>query len=485
MNKYLKAISTNFVYFILSTITFLVITPLAIHIMGEVFYGLWSVLNAIMVFSTIGTLGINAIVTKFASEKSADGQENNILLSGFIIILPMAVLTILILFLSKNLIVDNIEMTSSLRTEFKIAMEICFLGIIPQFLSRVPQGFLLSQLKNNIVRALDLISSVGPLVGGVIVCLFQKNLIWIAICYSAIQFLVFISYLIAIRKNWRFVISPNWLIVRKMFSFSVFTFLESFAISLFQNFDRVIVSFVLGPAIAGVYSVGNSIGTRLSQITGQVTDTMIPYASLKDSVNDHQALYLTYRKMSQYISFLIGVIASLGIIWMRELLSIWISPSYAGKYSMVFCVLILAYAFLSLARSGDQTLTGLGKVKFAAITYLIASTLMLSGVYFFSKGFGLFGAGAANLIMILLLIMNIKTYQLLNKKIEWKHVIADIGLGIALPLISFILINFLPNIYVKGLCTLLLFGFIVILFYKDEYIKKLIITLGKKFKGAD
>jgi O-antigen/teichoic acid export membrane protein len=485
MNKYIKAVSTNLLFFFISTLAFLLLTPIAIHIMGEEFYGLWSVLNAIMIFSTIGTLGINAIITKFASEKNADEQENNILFSGFIIVLPMALLTIIILFLSRSLITDNIEMSSILKVQFRVAMEVCILGIIPQFLSRVPQGFLLSQLKNNIVRTLDLISSVGPLVGGLIICFFEKNLIWIALCYTAIQFLVLFSYLFTIRKSLKLFISPDWLIVRKMLTFSVFTFLESSAIAMFQNLDRVIVIFVLGPAAAGVYSVANSLGTRLSQITGQITDTMIPYASLKNSVEDHETLYRTYRKMSQYISFLMAMIASLGIIWMHEILSVWISPGYAERYYTFFCILILAYALLSLSRSGDQTLTGLGQVKFAAITYLISSILMLSGVYFFSKKFGLLGAGAANLIMVLLLIMNFKTYELLHNKINWKHVLIDLRWGCIFPLLSFVIITFQANLYLKLLSSLLIIAFIVLLNYKDKYLQSTFLKILGKIKGND
>jgi O-antigen/teichoic acid export membrane protein len=254
------------------------------------------------------------------------------------------------------------------------------------------------------------------------------------------------------------------------------------AIALFQNFDRIIVSFVLGPAIAGVYSVGNSIGTRLSQIVGQITDTMIPYASLKNSINDHETLYKTFRKMVKYISLLVSIIASLCIIWMSEILSIWISPAYSEKYTSLFQVILLAYAFLSLSRPGDQALTGLGKVKFAAITYMIASLLMLTGVYFLSKRFGIFGAGSANLIMLLLLVMNVKTYHILTKKVVWKDFLQDLLFGILFPLISFLIFQFYPNTYERLFFSLVIITVVVFLFIKDDYAKDILSTTLQRLK---
>lgn len=480
MNKYLKAVSTNLFFFILSTVVFLIITPIAIHVMGEEFYGLWSILSAIMVFSTVGTMGINAIITKFASEKNPDNEESKILFSGVVVIIPMALITILILYLIRDIIISNIATSQVNKLAFRSAMGICILGILPLFMSRVPQGLLLSKLKNNIVRSLDFLSSVGPLVSGIIVCLFQKNLIWIAYCYTAIQFIILILYIFAIRNYLKQESFIDLSIIKKIYSFSIFTFIESLAIALFQNFDRIIVSFVLGPAVAGVYSVGNSIGTRLSQVVGQITDTMIPYASLKNSINDHQALYKTYRKMSKYIGFLVGITTSLCVVWMHEILSIWIAPDYADKYSDLFRIILLAYALLSLSRPGDQALTGLGRVKFAAITYMISSILMLTGVYFFSRSFGILGAGAANIIMCLLLIMDIKVYHILKSKVNWGNVISDLILGILIPILSFVFMRFHPGIYPRLIFSLITSGAVFILFMKDDYAREYLSSLRLK-----
>ena len=483
MSKYLKAILVNLVFFLISSISFLILTPIAIHLMGDEFFGIWSVLNAIILFSTIGTLGISSIVNKFSAEISPDGPNNSdtsILISGFVIILPMATITMVILLLTRSLISANLSMAPLLEEQFRTALIICSIGIIPQFLSRVPQGFLLSQLRNNVVRTLDFVSTVFPLIGAVLISSFQKNLIWIASWFAIVQSLTLFAYLVTIRQNlkWPFRLDRN--LIRKMLGFSFYMFIQSSASSLFQQFDRVVVAFVLGPVITGVYSIGTSVGLRIVQISGNITDTMIPYASLKNSLNEHESLYQTFRKMSQYISFLVAVIAGLSIIWMKEILTVWISQSYAEKFSLFFCVLILAYGFLSLSRSANQTLTGLGQVKLTSITFLVATIIMLIGLFFLSKKYGLYGATLSNTLMILLITMNLRTYKILQHKINWNHVFIDLRMGLLFPLLALMIVLFQPVFYFKLAYTVASIAYMVSFFIKDDYLKRIVKEIGRK-----
>lgn len=474
MNKYVKAISTNLIFLFVNTIAFFVLTPLAIHKMGEEFYGLWAVLNAVMSFSSIGTLGIGSIVNKFSSEYSTEDREatnSEIIVSGLVIILPMAILTAILLWSISGIIVKNIQISDILKSQFQLAIKICAIGLIPQFLSKIPQGFLLSQIKNNLVRTMDFISNIFPWIGAILITVIDKNLVWIATWFLIVQLLIFGIYLIAISRYIRWQIAPKILVVKRMLKFSIFMFIESSAITLFQQFDRIIVGFTLGPVIAGVYSVGSSIGLRMSIITGQITEVMIPYASLKSSIGDNKTLKLTYRRMSRYISLLLGGLGSFCILWMHEILSIWISPDYANRYSFIFNVFIVAYSTLSLCRPAHQTLVGMGKVKFSSSIYGISSITMLLGVFILSKSFNFMGAASANTLMILLLAMNVRVYKLLTGKYNWGEWFCDLKWGLMLPIICNFVLYFSPTIGMKFLLSLALAIWFLYIFNNDTFAK--------------
>ena len=98
MNKYLQAIAYNLAFFVINTLFFLVITPLALRGMGEEIYGLWAILSAIQLFSGVGTLRMGVVVNKFASEGGENALEKpQVISTGFSILLPLALVIAVIL----------------------------------------------------------------------------------------------------------------------------------------------------------------------------------------------------------------------------------------------------------------------------------------------------------------------------------------------------------------------------------------------------
>ena len=475
MNKYLRAVSANFIFFAIGVIFFLIITPVAIKVMGEEFYGLWAVLLALMLFSNVGNLGIGAIVMKFSSEAPTGDdvqmQSNRVMTAGYFIVLAMAMITAIILLLARNLIANNINTNVEFREQFRQAILWIAASIFPQFLARVPQGFLLSQLHNRAARQIDLIPSILLWLGAIGLAVIEKNLIHVAAWCFFVNMLALGLYFWTVQRLLPFRLRADMPTLRKMLNFSGYMFVESLAITLFQQFDKVVVGFTLGPALAGVYSVGTSIALRLSMLTGQATDVMVPYASLKDSLGDRQKLYITFRQLSRYVSLALAILSSLLIIWMHEILSLWISPDYSSRYTGAFCILIIAYSLLSLSGPAIQTLTGLGKVKITAIGYILSTILMLTCVFFLSRKFGFGGATASNLVLMLLLVLNLFVYHRLHSPIQWKDVLADLQWGLFLPIFTYVLSLFSFALIGKLVETIVLAIFLAWAIARDDFIK--------------
>ena len=407
--------------------------------MGEEFYGLWSIVYAITLFSNIGNMGITAIVNKFSAE-DANGDIDNfnsILTSGFFLVLIMATLSSLLLLLTRGVISRNINTSVAMQIEFDKTLVWIALALFPQFLATVPQGFLLSQYKNGFVRSLDLIGKIFPWIGAILISLFQRNLVKIGEFFFLIQLIVFLTYFILLRYKYFYRINFQSVVFKKFRNFSLYMFLETVAVVAYQQLDRIIIGFILSPVAVGAYSVGTAMSGRITVLVGQWTDVMIPYASSKEAVDEKEKLYTIFRQLSRYVSLLVAGVSVFLMFWIKEILGIWISNEYATQYSSVIRTLILAYSLLSLSRPGHQTLTGIGKVKFTAVVYFITSGTMLLFVAYAASKWGLPGVVWANVIMAVLLIYNIKVYFLLAPSFSWIHVIDDLFLGVSLLFISY------------------------------------------------
>jgi len=486
MNKYFRAISANLFYFIINTLFFLVITPVSIRVMGPEFFGLWSILNALVILSNIGTLGISSIVNKFASEAHADinsirAYNSDVILAGLSIVMLMAGIAALSLALARNFIARHLDITPVLQAQFGTALLFVAAGIFPQFLSRVPQGFLLSQLKNGLVRKLETFFSISLWLGALAISIYKKDLVLIALWCLVISTATFLVYFHILRQSANIALRVNPTMIRKMMGYSKYMFIESIAIALFQQVDRVIVGLALGPALAGVYSVGTSMGSRMSLVVGQVTEVMIPYASLKDSLDDHTRLLAVFRRLSRYVSLMIALLSGLLALWMPEILRAWISPDYAARYAGPFAILVVAYGLLSLCRPAHQALTGMGRVRVTSLVYLFSTTAMLIALFFLSRRFGLFGATSANFMMTILLTYNLYCYHLLAGHVPWRQVFDDMKWGIFVPLTMLVAALLSPLIWIKVLLSFGLGTIMAIAILRDDWVRPWLFQQAKHF----
>jgi O-antigen/teichoic acid export membrane protein len=471
-NKYIKAVSYNIVYFLVSSLAYLVLTPIAIRVMGGEFYGLWMILFAVGQLSLIGTLGIETIVNKFAAEvKETYGADANLLSSAILVTLAMAFIVAAILFTFRGFLAQRIGPSPAHLTQFKNALAVYSLMIIPQFTIRVFHGFFLAQIMNRFVRLMDLLNSLLPLLGGVILSLVAQNLTLLALWNLFVSLIVLGVFLF---RTYR-LIGLRWLptrvITRRLLGFSPFMFIESAAINLFQQFDRLLVALMLGPAASGIYSVATGVGLRMSIIAGSVTEVLLPYASRKHSLGEKHKLENIVLKVTRYISLMAALVGGLLIIWMKELLTVWISPQYAEANALFFCVIILAYSILSLSRPAHQTLVGLGKVRFTSLVYLGSAALMLVTLCLLSMTRGLLGAGYANLVMTLLLCMSLYLFKWFEDDQVWRYFATDLILGMLPLVVALILVGMRCALPLKWVFTIGLLGLVFFVLARDDELK--------------
>lgn len=477
---------SNFIYFFLNSVFYIVITALALRLMGEDFFGLWSIINSILVFSGIGSLGMAVVIKKFAAEKNEPGEnmDAKIISSGILILVPMAVIAGLVLIASRGWITMNMDVPELMREDFRDALVLVGLCLFPQFLSRIPHGYLLAQLKNGLSNFLEFALHVVSWSGAIFIAASTRNIRLMVLWLLIVQMVYVVVLFLFIFRLSHFSFYFDRTVVKKILDFSFYTFISSLAIVFFQQLDRILVGFLLGPAAAGAYAVGTSMSLRLSIVTGQVTDVMVPYASRKNTSNDLSALYRNFRHMSRIINFLLALIAGPVIVFMREILTIWISAEYATSYSKVFSLLVVVYLIQSVSRSGHQTLTGMGHVKFTARVYLVMSLLMIAGLFFLSPRFGLMGAAAANLSIVLLLSFNVYAHIKLGAELSVKELIVDNFLAFSSAAAGYSLISLNAPLPVRIIFSLVVIALVLVMAVRDKFVQQQASQLLKQFLTA-
>jgi O-antigen/teichoic acid export membrane protein len=477
MRKYFSAIISNLVYFGINSIFFIIITPLAIKVMGNELYGLWTIILAISLFANIGTLNMTWVINKLASEKIPENENpikypQKIITSAFVILIPMAVLCTSIIILQRYQITALIKIDEIWKQQFADALTYIALSLLPQFLSISFQGFLLANILNRLVRKIDTIINICLWGGIIFLAYFEKNLVFTSLWYLFIQILNFLVYTIIVNRRFSLLVLFDKALIKRTFSLALYLVMQTLAISSFQQFDRIIIGKNLGVVDAGVYGIGTSIALRIVMVALQMASIMLPLSSLISTTGSRNELYTIFRKFTKISNLFISLIGCLLIIWIDLILKVWISVDFSKSYSLEFRILILAYIFWSISQPAHQLLIGAGNIRFTTFLYLATTALYLFFVDFGSRNFGLLGATAANLTVILLLGFNVFVYFKIPEKNNLRHMVQDNIFWIMIPIVFFCITLFTESTLIKIIFTLMIFMICGAQVINDKIFKK-------------
>ncbi|MBX3048633.1 MAG: lipopolysaccharide biosynthesis protein [Anaerolineales bacterium] len=477
MSFFQKIIAGNFVYLLVNTLFFLFITPISIRVMGDDFFGVWSLLNALVIVSVGGTLGVGTIVNKMASEApngdASTNYYNRIISSAFLVASMASLLVGGLGFGFREVFVKHVTNNRELQLQLAMAIPVLCVAVLPRFLSQVIVGFLLAQFANRRVRQIETVSMMALWIGGILLASYSKNALIASIWILIVIALSLIWYFRELYRLQKFEFYLDLALLKRILNYAKFTSYESIANIAFAQFDRVLIGAFLGIPLVGVYSVATSIGLRVPLVVGQITEILLPYASKKSVQKNYSRLFVVFRKASRAVSLLVFCLVGILALWMAEILSAWISPEYAQEYGFVFSLVVAAYGLVGLVRVGHQTVVGMGMMRFSSILYTFAVVLTLAVLAWASSLIGLVGAALANFSMGILLFYNLKTYSVLGDSSfirSVKNMVFDIGLGLCTCLIIPFLTVFAPSVLMKFIITLFILGVALLFILKDKHL---------------
>jgi O-antigen/teichoic acid export membrane protein len=198
----------------------------------------------------------------------------------------------------------------------------------------------------------------------------------------------------------RFTIIPR--ISRKHFlelaGFGGYMFAGQIAGYVKTSADRLLLSALLGPAVAGNYSVPHGLASRLHGLTSSALNVIFPSISALSARGDSRSERVLYEKSLAFASAIAGTIAMPLLVLGQPFLALWISPEFASRNHIVLSVLVFAFYVLALAVVPYYALIGRGLVRTTMLYDLVACVVTVGIAAAAIPRFGGLGAGLALLL---------------------------------------------------------------------------------------
>lgn len=442
---------------VVSSIIQIVYTPLYMRYLGPGDYGINSLVQSIMGYISILNLGLGNTMLRYTTRYRAEGriEEENSLNGMFLVIFSilMAIAFIIGVYIYVN-IGEFFEerFTFEELKKTKAVFLILALNVVISFPMGVFSTNITSKEKFIYQRGIKLLTIILNPIAGALLMINGFGLI--AVTVSTV-FFAFISYLFdivyAFKLGMKIKFSKfNNSILKEIFLYSFFIFLNVLIDQIYWGTDRVIIGKYVGVQGIAIYSVGAIFNTLYMGFASAVSGVLFPRINRLIAEDRHSEVDEMFLKIGRLQYILLGLISSGFILFGRDFITLWIGKDYIEAYNIALWIMIPLTVPL-IQSTGVSIMQAKNMHQFRSVVYFIIAILNLVLSVIFVKRVGAIGCAIATGISFILgqiIVMNI--YYKVAVKLDmvkfWKNILKmSIPIGIVM-IFGYVLNSYLSEV---------------------------------------
>ena len=360
-------------------LTFLT-TPFFVHKLTPEGYGIYALISSLIGYYSLLDLGLGQGLIKFVSENLAKKdypyvyRAINTTLS-IQICLGLIGLSILTLFAAP--ILRLLKVPPIYLFDAKIGLYASAVGFCFMMVSLGLSSILMGLQRYDITTKVNLIFNTLMLIVITLILFMGGGIGQVMIVTAIFAVSNFFVYLKIVQHNlpqWGFSLYPDWNLLRKLSSFSIFIFISRAASFFGEYIVRLIVGIILGPVGVTYYVVPWKIITAVGGLLSSAAVVLFPYASeigVLSSGEKIRRIFMEASKVFAAIQF--PLFLSLAV-FSKPILTVWMGENFAEETWFVLSVLAFTASLGSISTIPNLFTMGLGYAKI--ITYFSIFTIV-------------------------------------------------------------------------------------------------------------
>jgi len=405
-----KSIFGNWTAFVVSAGVAFFLSPFIVHHLGNIAYGVWTLVVSMISFMGLLDLGLRGAVTRFVARNHAQGNhlESSRAVSAAFwlriwICLLILLTTVVLSVLSTRIFRIPIELGEMARwaiifTGSSLAVTLAS-GVFGGVLVALNRFALVScvTVAQTIVRAAGVIYLLRS--GHGILALAVWEFVVAVLAGAALTILCFRIYSqlrISMRK-------PDVVILKQFVDYSFYVFIIHGATQLIYYTDNLVVGAFISAGAVTFYAIGGSLLDYLRQVISSVTTIFMPLASgfeARGEQDQLRRLLIQGTRASLLIALPVGVALFFrGPIFIQ----LWMGNQYAETSGRVLRILLLAQVFSIANFTSGNIAFGLAKHRPWALAVLAEAVTNLCLSIFLATKLGVEGVAWGTVVPNLLI----------------------------------------------------------------------------------
>lgn len=370
-------------------------TRVILHALGAIDYGLFNVIYGVVAFFTFIVSSFNDSVQRYIAVALGRKEIKYIqdtVFNSFILYLISAVIFCTILFLVRNLVVENV-LHLPIKS-LKVAQYLYIISILSIFITIIQtplNALVLAHEKMSFYAYMSIFDAVSKLLVSYLLVLIpgEKIIVYAGLLFST-SLLVFLIYLNFCYRRFRYVFFKGNVSSEILKNISIFSFWN-----VFGNFAYVcrtqginlLINIFFGVVVNAAYGISVSIINATNSFVQAFSSAIRPQIFKSYGENNIVRFHYLVSMGSKYTFSILFIICCPVIISANHILDLWLTnpPKYSNLFVRGFLISALIDSFSICLISGIQST---GKIKFYQITvgFVVFLSFPITFV-FFKMGF--------------------------------------------------------------------------------------------------
>jgi O-antigen/teichoic acid export membrane protein len=399
-----QGIATDYLLFVVSTISGLVLTPLILKVIGSAAFGLWATINSLLEYTKLLSLGLSPAATRYIAHYKARGDTQGVQFvfgTTFRICLSIALFTLFLNLILVAFLPQFLDLLPVQSFPGQAAFLIAGASFIVTLLTLPIQSLIFGHQQLHVLNAIRILSvfangiSVAALlyIGGGIVGLAVADLLT-ALLMSGLMWLYVQNALfdpgISLGRFSR-------KMLRDLLSFNVYLFLASLGARLIFSTDNIVIGVIQDVSSVTAYAIALRVINMGRSMIQYMTRVLIPvYSELHARRDVHQ----TAVAYSEATSLSLAMGAALFIIvsvFGRDFISLWVGPDSTIDQNTLWALSIILLVE-GVVNPGIVMLLSVNRHREASLTLLVEGILNLMLSVALIHSLGTLGVALATLI---------------------------------------------------------------------------------------
>lgn len=388
-------------------------TPVMLRLLGQSEYGLFNLVGSVVAYLGLFNFGFGSAYYKYYSGyKVNNDQENIAKLNGMFMLIFLVLGTLALLsgaglvYFSDEIFGSKLSVTELYRA--RILMVLMVVNVAITFPCIVFNSYVSANEKFIFQKSLHLIKIITSPFLMLPVLILGYGSIGMALITTLINLIIeLVNIYYAYKKiHIRFVYKNlNFGLVKELFIFSSFIFMNLIVNQINWNVDRFIIGRFWGTAEVAVYSVAGQLNSYYLQLSTAVSGVYIPRVNALVAANNGDSeLSRLFTKIGR-VQFLLLSGVLLGLIFFGQaFIELWAGKNYVAAYPIAL-ILIIPVTIPLIQNLGIEIQRAKNMHKFRSWVYLFIALGNIALSIPLTKLYG--GLGAAIGTAIALIIGNV------------------------------------------------------------------------------